>query len=887
MKDQTALSGLGFEFVASQGAVVEYRLKSNGLKVLFVENHSAPVVTAMIVYRVGSRNEAVGYTGSTHFLEHMMFKGTTDRHPSKGNGIDDLLKPVGALYNATTSYDRTNYYEVVAKEHLELVLAIEADRMRNLVLTRDDRNSEMTVVRNEFERGENDPSDVMYKELMAMSFREHPYHHPVIGWRSDVEGVPMERMQQFYDTFYFPNNATLIVAGDLEPEATLALVAKLFGAIAASPHEIPAVYTTEPKQEGERTFTIRRKGNDMPEIWMGFHVPQAAHGDTYALSVAAALLGSSGKRASRLYKALVDTGLAVKCFAQAGQNRDPGLFVVQATCAPGVEPKALEAAIHAELEGLVSRPAGERDLKRVKLANRKATLLKHDDSSDFAELLCDGESVADWKWALDYDDHFDAVTAEDVTRVAAQYLIADNRTTGYFRPIGEAVESEDAVVETATAGGGESAVSGSAEIASYAERVRKHVLPNGLTVLALATPGETVSVATALRAGSAAGTYDKALIPELVSYMLTKGSAQLGKAELAEHLEGMGTGIGFRTGPFTVGSRATVVRDDLESFLGLFGDVLRHPLFAQAELDRSLKEFEAFVMQNSSDTESVASARLSQELYDKSVVYHDKPYDELLAELRGITRDDLVKFHAENYSPRGLVLAICGAIDPDKVLELLPAVLTDWQGAEAKSVSVSNIDAPAQAARIDVPIPGKASTDIVIGLPASVKRTDADYFAAKLANAALGADTLSSRLGLEVRERNGLTYGITCGFENVTAGFAPWKIKLSVNPENIEKAIGLVRKVVDDYRSGGITEKELADEKGRAYGSFVVSLRSTAGLAAALVDLEVYGLNASEIDGLKAKYDAVTKEEVDAAIRKYFDLDHAVTVVAGSIEAAE
>ena len=883
MKDQTVLSKLGFDFVASQGAVVEYRLKSNGLKVLFVENHSAPVVTAMIVYRVGSRNEGVGYTGSTHFLEHMMFKGTTDRHPSKGNGIDDLLKPIGALYNATTSYDRTNYYEVVAKEHLELVLAIEADRMRNLVLTRDDRNSEMTVVRNEFERGENDPSDVMYKELMAMSFREHPYHHPVIGWRSDVEGVPMERMQQFYDTFYFPNNATLIVAGDLDPEATLALVEKLFGAIAPSPHEIPTVYTTEPKQEGERSFTIRRKGNDMSEIWMGFHVPQAAHSDTYALSVAAAVLGSSSKRASRLYKALVDTGLAVKCFVQAGQNRDPGLFIVQATCAPGVEPKVLEAAIHAELAGLATRVPEDRELKRVKLANRKATLLKHDDSSDFAELLCDGESVADWKWALDYDDNFDAVTADDVKRVAAQYLTADNRTTGYFQPVPEAGEAEESTVEAVTASGAEAVTVASGDTDPYAERVRRHLLPNGLTVLALATPGETVSVVSSLRAGSAFGTYEKALVPELVSYMLTKGSSGAAKAELAESLEGMGTQIGFRTGPFTVGSRATVVKDDAQSFLALFGTVLRHPLFEQAELDRSRKEFEAFVMQNSSDTGSVASARLSQALYGKDVVYHDKPYDELISELRGITRDDLVKFHTENYSPKGLVLAICGAIDPDKVLELLPASLTEWQGADAKAIAVSPVEAPAAAARIDVPIAGKASTDIVIGLPASVKRTDADYFAAILANAALGADTLSSRLGLEVRERNGLTYGITCGFENVAAGFAPWKITLSVNPDNIEKALGLVRKVVDDYRANGITEKELADEKGRAYGSFVVSLRSTAGLASALAQLEVNGLSAAEIDGLKAKYDTVTKADVDVAIRKYFDLDHAVTVVAGSI----
>jgi zinc protease len=884
MKDEI-LSEFGIERVAALGAVVEYRLKSNGLKILLVENHAAPVVTSLIVYRVGSRNEAVGYTGSTHFLEHMMFKGTKDRHPSKGNGIDDLLKPLGALYNATTSYDRTNYYEVVAREDLETVLAIEADRMRNLVLTKGDRDSEMTVVRNEFERGENDPSDVMYKELMAMSFREHPYHHPVIGWRSDVEGVPMERMQQFYDTFYWPNNATLIVAGDLDPEKTLGLIVKLFGSIPASPQPLPTVYTTEPAQEGERTFTIRRKGNDMPEVWMGFHVPEATHADTYALAVAGNLLGGSHKRASRLYKALVDTGLAVRCSAMPGQNRDPGLFILIATCAPGVDPKAVEAALNAELDGLATRPIGERELKRIKVSNRKGTLLQHDDSVKFAELLCDGEAIADWKWSMAFDDNFDAVTEADVKRVAGQYLTANNRTTGYFLPVAEAPEESEVGGDaaTATASGVES-VEQSSGTKSYAERVRRHVLPNGITVLALATPGETVSVVSSLRAGNYLGSYDKALVPELVSYMLTKGSTNTSKAELAEQLDAMSVAIGFNTGAFTIGSKATLVADDARGYLELLGTVLRHPLFEQGELDKTLKEFEAFVLQHSSDTEAVASARLSQALYDKGVVYHDKPFDELVAELRGITRDDLVKFHSENYSPKGLVLAICGAIDPDKVTELLPKSLTEWQGGDVKAIEVSPTAAPAQAARINVPIAGKASTDIIIGLPAPVSRRSDDYYAAVLGNAALGADTLSSRLGLEVRERNGLTYGITCGFENVAAGFAPWKITLSVNPDNIEKALGLVRKVVDEYRANGITDKELADEKGRAYGSFVVSLRSTVGLAAALVQCEVNGLSPAAIDELKAKYDSVTKADVDAAIRKYFDLDHAVTVVAGSLK---
>src|SRR5215470_13223698 len=236
---QKTLSRLGIRQIQADKGIVEYRMAANGLKILLVENHSAPVVTTMVLYRVGSRDEAVGYTGATHFLEHMMFKGTRKHNPAKGNGLDDLLKPIGALYNATTWFDRTNYFEAVPSEHLELCIALEADRMRNLVLKQDDRDSEMTVVRNEFERGENEPDDIMQKDMYAMAFREHPYQIPTIGYRSDVENVPMARLRAFYETFYWPNNATVIVVGDFEPAKALKLVSKHFGKIRRSPKPIP------------------------------------------------------------------------------------------------------------------------------------------------------------------------------------------------------------------------------------------------------------------------------------------------------------------------------------------------------------------------------------------------------------------------------------------------------------------------------------------------------------------------------------------------------------------------------------------------------------------------------------------------------------------------
>lgn len=862
------VTNLGFTRVHEIDGVTEYKFDANGLKVLLVENHSAPVVTTMVVYRVGSRNEAVGYTGSTHFLEHMMFKGTVDRNPAQDRGIDDLLKPVGAYYNATTSYDRTNYFEAVPKEHLKLTLEIEADRMRNLVLTHEDRNSEMTVVRNEFERGENDPSDVMYKEMMASAFREHPYHHPVIGWRSDVEGVPMEKMKEFYDTFYWPNNATVILVGDFDSLEALEMIAETFGKFPASPKPIPEVYTTEPAQEGEKTFKVQRISEDMPQVWIGFKVPGCSHEDTYPLAVMASLLGDSSKRNSRLYKAVVETGLAVQVGCYAGENRDPGLFIVYATCAPGVTPEVVQAAILKAIADLSVDTVADKDLWLVKAANRKATALQRDDSVSFANLLCSGEASADWRWSMTYDDKYDAVTPEDVQAVASKYFGEKNRTVGYFVP-----EAPPAVVEK------------KAEVNTFAAKVKRVVLENGLTVLAMSTPGTgTASVSGYLRAGEYFGEYQKALVPELTAYLLTKGSTNKGKVEIAEALSEMGASMSFRAGTFAVTFGSKVVSRDLPSYLNLLGDVLRHPKFDEAEVAQSKKEFTAFVKSGSSNTGKVANAKLSQAVYEKTSVFHQKPFEELLAELPGITRDDLAAFHAGHYSPKGLILALVGDFDVTNVEALLPESLKSWEGVAVKEISVATTARPASASRINVAIPGKANADIVIGMPVELKRSASDFFAARLANAALGQDTLSSRLGLVVREKHGLTYGIGSSYQDVSFGNGLWSISLSVNPENIEKALGLVAEVVEKYRAEGISEKEFADEKGRAYGGFVVSLRNSLGIANVLSQFEFLGLPISDLDGIKAAYDSVTIDQVNEAIKKYLDLSSAVTVVAGSIE---
>src|SRR5215216_2953557 len=261
----------GVEFVAEEEGVREFRL-ANGLKLLLAQNRVAPVATFLVLYRVGSRNEAVGHTGATHLLEHMLFKGTPTFNKAKGTQVAATLQRVGADFNATTWYDRTNYFETVPSDALELAVHLEADRMRNSFIADEDRRSEMTVVRNELERGQNEPMLVLDEAVYAAAFREHPYHHPTIGWRADVEGVPTARLKEFYDTFYHPNNTTVILVGDFDRAHALELINRYFGAYDVPAHPIPEVYTAEPEQQGERRLVIRRAG-ELALVQMAFHTP--------------------------------------------------------------------------------------------------------------------------------------------------------------------------------------------------------------------------------------------------------------------------------------------------------------------------------------------------------------------------------------------------------------------------------------------------------------------------------------------------------------------------------------------------------------------------------------------------------------------------------------
>ncbi len=419
----------GFRFIRTLDGINEYLLVKNGLRVLIVPDHSVPVAACMVTYHVGSRNEVAGYTGSTHILEHLLFKGSKRFDARKGRDVWKLLETKGARINATTWLDRTNYYEVVPRERLRTAIELEADRMRHAILRAGDLASEMTVVRNEFERGENDPTEALDKHIWATAYLAHPYHHSTIGWKSDIEGATIERLREFYDTFYWPNNATVSIIGDIDVREVLGYVRKYFGAHPHSPHTISQAVVGEPEQEGPRAVTVLRPGNTRI-IGIAHKTPAGLDSDIAPLAVLALVL--AGGKASRFYRKLVDGGKAAKVHAMFYPFFDPGLFTLYVHPSKDVSFSEIEEVVRVEYAHIARRgiTAKEIAMAREKFAMDLAE--SRDGTYALAATLNECLAIGDWRWFATFPEQIRKVRSIDVARVVQKYFVRKQETVGYF-----------------------------------------------------------------------------------------------------------------------------------------------------------------------------------------------------------------------------------------------------------------------------------------------------------------------------------------------------------------------------------------------------------------------------------------------------------------------
>ena len=415
---------------AQAAARVKESALENGLKILLLEEHKAPVVTVHVWYRVGSRNEQPGTTGLSHLLEHMMFKGTSKLGPGQ---FSRVIRRNGGRDNAFTSEDYTGYFETFASDRVELALELEADRMRGLLLDMKEAEAEKHVVMEERRlRTEDEPISALREVMGAAAFQVHPYRQPVIGWMSDIEKLAREDLVRHYNTYYVPNNAVLIVVGDFKSDELLPKIRHHFGTIprGADP---PAVRAMEPEQRGERRLALKKEA-ELPFVFMGYHVPNLKHPDNFAIEILAYIL--SGGKSARIYKSLVyEKQLAL--FAGGGYDResiDPNLFPFYASVMPGKTVEEVEAALTAEIERVKNEPIPDRELQKAKNQIEAGFLFGQDSVFNLARQLAEYEIVAGWRAWEAYLPGIRAVTAADLQRVARVYLTPDHRTVAVLIP---------------------------------------------------------------------------------------------------------------------------------------------------------------------------------------------------------------------------------------------------------------------------------------------------------------------------------------------------------------------------------------------------------------------------------------------------------------------
>tara|TARA_B110000196_G_scaffold129971_1_gene112622 strand:- start:116 stop:2821 length:2706 start_codon:yes stop_codon:yes gene_type:complete len=871
----------GFEYIKESGGIKEYRMTSNGLKVLLKEDHTAPVATFMVTYEVGSRNEAIGYTGSTHLLEHLMFKGSNKFNTDRGNSVFQLLQSLGARMNATTWLDRTNYYETLPSSELETAIEIEADRMRNAYIKEGDRESEMTVVRNEFERGQNNPSGVLDEHIWATAYHAHPYHHSTIGWKADIENVSIERLKEFYDTFYWPNNATATVVGDFETSKALAIIKKHFGRIRKSTKEIPVVYTTEPMQEGKRTVTLKRAGQQ-GIVGIAHKSPPATHEDAASFIVLSSIL-SSGKN-SRFYKNITDKGLTTNIFIWDTLFKDPGLFTVYANLAPGVEHKTVEDIIVAEYENIKKEGVTEEEVSKAKAQLIASMKFRQDGSMAVAGSLNEAIASGDWTLYTRYEELVNSVTAKSIKLVVNKYFLEDLSTVGYFipevsgdQPQGKPVASAKELVEMKKQYFSKENQGGLASQIVDSEPVE------GIRLLTLKRGSGVVTINGSFMGGDIYADENNSRVPDLVSSMLDQGTTKQTKFEISNQLEKAGARLSVSNGKSNVSFYAKFLSRDLEMVFGLLSEQLQHPAFNEEDLEKIKKRMITSYKKRKESTRGNAVNNMLASFYPKGHQNAPEDNDRSIEDIKKTKTEDLKVFHNQNYGKGGMVVVAVGDVDHEELSNTIKKEFESWKNSPLSKKTESK-KGKKSAGKAYVTMKDKTSTDFVMGIPLGIDRFHEDYMPLYVATHILGGN-FSARLMQTVRVKEGLTYGINSvitGFDNKNDGY--WMVGGTFAPELLARGEKATLREVKRWAEGGVTQAEVDITKSTLTGSYQVGFDTTRGLSIGILSaVNVWG-DLSYIDSFPEKVNSVTLEQVNAAIKKYITFDDIYQVAAGSID---
>ncbi len=877
----------GVKQVQAVEGIVEYRL-DNGLQLLLIPDDAKPTTTVNMTYRVGSRHENYGETGMAHLLEHLLFKGSKQHR----NVWGEFTKR-GLAANGSTWFDRTNYFASFSanEENLRWYLGWQADAMVNSFIARRDLDTEMTVVRNEMEMGENKPERILFEKTLATMYQWHNYGKSTIGARSDVENVDIPRLQAFYRQYYQPDNATLIVAGKFDPAQVLRWVAADFGKIAKPTRKLPVQYTLDPLQDGERGITLRRIGG-VPLLNVAYHVPPAAHVDYAAIELLNIVMGDTPS--GRLHKRLTEKQLAASTYAFSQGLADPGFTLFGAELAPGQDIDRARAELLQTLESVAREPVTEEEFKRAQVKWLKDWEQAFTNPETVGVALSESVAQGDWRLFFLMRDRVRQLARADLQRVAEQRLLPSNRTLGLYLPTEQPLRSPPpARIDLGAELRGFKPQVAAAQVeafdatpANIDQRTQRFDI-GGLKVALLpkGARGAAVRATLSLHFGDEKTLFGSGDVPEVLAALLDKGSATLSRQQVQDKLDALQTELSFSSAPGRLTVNLSSRRQHLPEAIALVADLLRHPALPADALDEIKRQSLSAIEQQRREPGPVAQNTLARldNPYPRGDVRYVPSFDEMVEDANAVTLEKVRAFHQRFYGVARAEFGAAGDMDVAAVQAALQAGFGDWRGGEPYARIPLPLR-PAKPARLLLPTPDKQNATLVGGVAVPLSDTDPDYPALMMANYLLGSGG-NSRLWTRIRESEGLSYDVRSTISwNNEEPHSQWLVSAIFAPQNRAKVEAAFLEELQRALATGFSARELAEGQRGLLGFRRLSRAQDGNVASALAT----NLHLGRTFAVSARVDKalaeLTPAQVNEALRRYVKPADLAIVYAGDFK---
>ncbi len=876
--------------IRSVEGISEFHLE-NGMKVLLFPDKSSPKVTVNLTVFVGSRHEGYGEAGMAHLLEHMVFKGT----PSHQN-IPKSLQERGAEFNGTTWLDRTNYYETLpaSDENLEFALKLEADRLVNSFISAEDLAKEFSVVRSEFERGENSPQRVLMQRVTAAAFEWHNYGQSTIGNRADIEKVPADSLRRFYQKYYQPDNVILVIAGKFDEKKSLEYVKNYFGVIPRPERKLEPTYTEEPAQDGERMVTLRRVG-DVALAATLYHIPSGGHPDFAAVDVLSTIMTS--EPAGRLYESLVKRRIAASVFGMTFALHDPGILMFMAEATQGTDGTALVQSLIESGEGTAEKAFTPEEVERARSELLKQRELTVADSQRVAIELSDWSAQGDWRLFFLYRDRLEKVTAEDVTRVAATYLVRNNRTAGVYEPTKEAqratIPATPDLAEMIGDYKGRSDVAQGEEFdvdpMAIEKRLARSALSSGIkvTLLPKKTRGSIVNLRLNFRYGNAEALKGLAVAAELMPQMLNRGSEHMTRQQITDELNNYRAQMRVSGTPGVLSVSVQTSRENVAKVLDIVKEIMKHPLFPKEELEIIREEQIAQINQQMSDPISLAMTNVSRKIspYPADDPRYVPTIDEEAERVKAVTVEQIKDVYSRMLSSAVGELTIVGDFDPEQLLPAIDEFTQGWTSdvkfERLARVSVNN----EKGDREQIVTPDKPNAAYIAAMTIPMRDDHPDYAALSIGNFVLGSSGLSSRLGDRLRQKEGLSYSVQSSLQPSAVDERTTFFLFAIsNPDNAPKVHEAIQDELKKLLENGITAEELEAAKAGYLQEQQVQRTEDRAIVQTLESYAFIGRDMTFVAAFEDRISKLTVEEVNAALKKHIDPERLFIVQAGDFK---